>query len=86
MNTDKIYAESIAKEYAPKVAQRLAQAGCNIVRFHQLDAEWDTPNLFLTPHVAGGMRLEVTRKTCVQMSLDNLKRYLAGDSLHNLVK
>ena len=28
-----------SKEYAPKVAQRLAQAGCNIVRFHQLDAE-----------------------------------------------
>ena len=46
---------------------------------------WDTPNLLLTPHVAGGMRLEVTRKTCVQMSLDNLKRYLAGDPLHNLV-
>jgi len=35
-----------SKEYAPKVARRLAMAGCNIVRFHQLDAEWDTPNLF----------------------------------------
>lgn len=35
-----------SKEYAPKVARRLAQAGCNMVRFHQLDAEWDTPNLF----------------------------------------
>ena len=34
------------KTYAPKVARRLAQAGCNMVRFHQLDAEWDTPNLF----------------------------------------
>ena len=34
------------KDYAPKVARRLAQAGCNIVRFHQLDAEWDTPNIF----------------------------------------
>ncbi len=33
-------------EYAPKVARRLAMAGVNIVRFHQLDAEWDTPNLF----------------------------------------
>ena len=47
---------------------------------------WDTPNLLLTPHVAGGMRLDVTRKTCVQMSLDNLKRYMAGEPLHNLVK
>ena len=29
-----------------KVARRLAQSGCNLVRFHQLDAEWNTPNLF----------------------------------------
>ncbi len=32
--------------YAEKVARRLAQSGCNIVRFHQLDAEWDTPNIY----------------------------------------
>lgn len=29
-----------------KTARRLAKIGVNIVRFHQLDAEWDTPNLF----------------------------------------
>ena len=34
------------KDYAPKFARRLAQAGCNIVRFHQLDSEWNTPNIF----------------------------------------
>lgn len=33
-------------DYADKVARRLAQAGCNVARFHQLDAEWDTPNLY----------------------------------------
>ena len=33
-------------DYARTVARRLAMAGVNIVRFHQLDAEWDTPNLF----------------------------------------
>jgi hypothetical protein len=32
--------------YSEKVARRLAKTGCNIVRFHQLDAEWHTPNLF----------------------------------------
>lgn len=32
-------------DYARKVARRLAMAGVNIVRFHQLDAEWNTPNL-----------------------------------------
>ena len=47
---------------------------------------WRAPNLLLTPHVAGGMRLEVTRKTCVEMALDNLRRYLAGEPLKNVVK
>ncbi len=35
-----------AFDYSEKVARRLAKIGCNIVRFHQLDAEWDTPNIF----------------------------------------
>lgn len=47
---------------------------------------WKVDNLLLTPHVAGGMRLEVTRKNCVDMALDNLKRYVAGESLHNRVQ
>lgn len=47
---------------------------------------WDIPNLILTPHVAGGMRLEITRKQCIQMARDNLVRYLAGQPLHNLVR
>lgn len=46
---------------------------------------WSAPNLLLTPHLAGGMRLELTRKNCVQMALDNLQRYLSGQSLHNRV-
>lgn len=46
---------------------------------------WDIPNLLLTPHVAGGMRLEITRKTCIQMAQENLRRYLAGESLKNRV-
>lgn len=33
-------------EHSKKIALRLAKIGCNIVRFHQLDAEWDTPNIF----------------------------------------
>ena len=46
---------------------------------------WDVPNLLLTPHVAGGMRLEITRRKCVEMAQENLRRYLAGEKLHNLV-
>ena len=33
-------------EHSEKVAKRLAKTGVNIVRFHQLDAEWSTPNIF----------------------------------------
>lgn len=46
------------KDYAPKVAARLAQAGCNIVRLHQLDAQWDTPNIFA---YSKGKRVTTTR-------------------------
>lgn len=47
---------------------------------------WDIPNLLITPHVAGGMRLEITRGTCVRMAQDNLRRYLAGEPLKNRVR
>lgn len=47
---------------------------------------WDVPNLLITPHLAGGIRLETTRSTCVSMALENLKRYLNGEPLQNLVK
>ena len=46
------------KEYARKVARRLAMYGCNIVRFHQLDAEWNTPNIY---HLAKGEYTGTTR-------------------------
>ena len=47
---------------------------------------WDIPNLLLTPHIAGGMHLSITRRLCVEMALDNLRRYLAGEALENIVK
>ncbi len=55
-------------DYAKKVATRLAQSGCNIVRFHQLDAEWDTPNIF---SFTKGKRVTTTRKMD-ERSLDAL--------------
>ncbi|MBQ8528833.1 MAG: hypothetical protein IJ459_03765, partial [Clostridia bacterium] len=45
-------------DYAEKSAKRLAKFGVNIVRFHQLDAEWDTPNIFA---FTKGPRVETTR-------------------------
>ena len=45
----------------------------------------EVPRLLITPHVAGGMRLEVTRKNCIGLALDNLRRYQTGEPLRNLV-
>ena len=47
---------------------------------------WDIPNLLITPHVAGGMRLEITRQACIQQAQDNLRRFVAGEPLENQVK
>ncbi len=33
-------------DYAKIIAKRLAKMGINLVRFHQLDSEWHTPNIF----------------------------------------
>lgn len=33
-------------EHAEKVAKRLAKFGVNMMRCHQMDAEWSTPNIF----------------------------------------
>ena len=55
-------------DYAEKFARRLAQVGCNIVRLHQLDAEWGIPNIF---SFTRGKRLTTTRKLDPQ-SMDRL--------------
>ncbi|MBQ9088472.1 MAG: hypothetical protein IJY46_06805 [Lentisphaeria bacterium] len=44
---------------ADKVARRLAKFGINMVRLHQFDAEWATPNIF---HFTKGTLLDCTRK------------------------
>ena len=44
-------------EYAEQLARRVAAAGVNIVRLHQMDADWSTPNIF---QFAKGPRLVKT--------------------------
>jgi len=46
---------------------------------------WDAPNLLITPHVAGGLRLDITRDNCVQLALENLRLYMASQPLKNTV-
>ena len=45
------------KDYAVKLAKRLAAYGCNIVRLHQMDSEWATPSIY---QFSKGRRLENT--------------------------
>lgn len=60
-------------DYSEKVARRLAKTGVNIVRFHQLDAEWNTPNLFA---FSKGERVGGTRKLHPE-SMDRLDYLVA---------
>ena len=55
-------------EYARGVARRLAMSGCNIVRLHQLDAEWCVPNIY---QMYAGPRLQNSR-TLNEESLERL--------------
>lgn len=47
---------------------------------------WDCPNLLLTPHSAGGDKLDSTVRRIAALALDNLKRYLAGEELRNRMR
>lgn len=46
------------KKCAEDMARRIAQTGCNVVRLHQIDAEFGTPNIFA---FTKGQRIENTR-------------------------
>ena len=54
--------------HSEKVAKRLAQAGLNMVRFHQLEADFSTPNIF---QFTKGKRLKDT-STFDPESMDRL--------------
>ena len=55
-------------DHAEKLASRLAKAGVNIVRLHQMDGEAATPNIF---QYSKGQRLVTTRKLD-EKSLDRM--------------
>ena len=60
-------------DYAKKLAKRLAAYGCNIVRLHQMDAEWATPNIYMCRR---GRRLENT-STYDPESFDRLDYFVS---------
>lgn len=65
---------------------RLWGAALDVTEPEPLPADhplWDCENLLLTPHTAGGFRLDLTVRRVCAIALDNLKRYLAGEPLRN---
>ena len=47
---------------------------------------WEVPNLLITPHVAGAMRIDITRRRAVELAEENLRRYVNGEKLCNIVR
>ena len=64
----------------------IAGAGLDVTEREPLPAEsrlWDFPNVILSPHVSGGQEDYMTRAT--ELFCDNLRRYLAGKKLRNVI-
>ena len=64
-------------------------AALDVFRREPLPADcplWDVPNLLITPHVAGGIRLAVSRANAAAVCLDNLRRYAAGQIPTGLIQ
>jgi len=67
---------------------RLAGAALDVLETEPLPEDsplWDTPNLILTPHVAGNLTLPHTRKRNTEMFCEDLLRYAAGQPLLHMV-
>jgi hypothetical protein len=88
-----------AKDQAPVIADRIARAGFNLVRFHQLDRGWNPDNIFDpstgTTQVFDQAKLDrfeffvsELRKRGVYFSLDLLvdRQYLPGDGVRDADK
>lgn len=46
---------------------------------------WHTPGIYITPHVSGGYHLQETHDRIVRIAAANLKRFIQGEPLENIV-
>ena len=46
---------------------------------------WQTPNLYITPHVSGGYHVQTTHDLIVDIAARNLRYFLANEPLENIV-
>ncbi len=66
--------------------ERIAGAALDVVEQEPLSSEselWAMENVILTPHISGGTPVYMER--AVELFCDNLRRYLAGEPLRNVV-
>jgi len=47
---------------------------------------WNYPNMVITPHIAGGYHLSSASERFFELAQDNLRRYMEGKPLRNIVK
>ena len=67
---------------------KLAGAGVDVTDPEPLPADhplWKMENAVITPHISGGYHLQETHDRIVCIMAENLKRFLAGESLRNVV-
>ncbi len=68
--------------------ERIAAACLDVTDPEPLPADhplWRAKNAFITPHVSGGFRLQETLEKILALSAKNLKAYLAGEPVENVI-
>lgn len=66
----------------------IAAAAVDVTEIEPLPGEhplWKLENLLITPHISGWYHLPETLERIVDISCDNLRRYLNGEELRNVV-
>ncbi|NQW20253.1 MAG: D-2-hydroxyacid dehydrogenase [Chloroflexi bacterium] len=67
---------------------RVAGAGLDTTIVEPLPADnelWDLPNVIITPHIAGNSEQELLDKRTGDIFAENLRRYVSGQPLNNVV-
>ena len=68
--------------------EKLWAAALDVFEKEPLDPDdplWDCPNLLITPHIAGFLTLDYTRDKNFEIFLNNLKNYLSGKPLNQVI-
>lgn len=70
-------------------SQKLRAAALDVTEPEPLPEKsplWNEPNCLITPHVAGGNHLKETAEHIINIALENMRRFAAGEPLNNRVK